>query len=172
MPLQFLPALAMSAVLTLWLRHFARPGVTDSGWFWLGIFSGGPLLGMLLIAPKYARREASIELKYIGRERAVPSGEPEVNGGSPGAEEDNAPSRAPTPQAIPHGALIVPLSVLGTFVAMVFVLASIKLEQTRRRIRGAPAEAIVGPEPTGAHLPKALSQSPTDRGPTSEHHPN
>ncbi len=130
----FFPAVAVACILTLWLRRYVRrPGVTDQPWFWVALFSGTALLGMLLIVPKYNQRQAKVELRYIARQRAVPSTLPEVNGagGPPTAEEirrQGEPTSAPSPDEMVTS-LIVPPYYLAIFIGMIFIAAAICLHR-------------------------------------------
>lgn len=45
--------------------------LAESPWFWAMLFCGAGLLGAMLIAPKFARRQAQLEQKYQGRTRAA-----------------------------------------------------------------------------------------------------
>ena len=46
----------------------SSPGhITDSPWFWLLVFANVALLGAVLIAPKYSRRQLGLERKFEAR---------------------------------------------------------------------------------------------------------
>src|SRR5262245_46412201 len=45
--------------------------VTDSPWFWAYLFATAGLIGLALIGPKYAARQAQIEREFQGRQRAA-----------------------------------------------------------------------------------------------------
>ena len=45
--------------------------MTDSPWFWAYLFATAGLIGLALIGPKYAARQAQIEREYQGRQRAA-----------------------------------------------------------------------------------------------------
>ena len=47
-----------------------RP-ITDSPWFWAYLFATAALVGLALIGPKFAARQAQIEREYQGRQRAT-----------------------------------------------------------------------------------------------------
>ena len=48
------------------------PGkVWDSPWYWLHLFCVASLVGVMLIAPKFAERQAGVERKFQGRQRAA-----------------------------------------------------------------------------------------------------
>ena len=44
---------------------------TDSPWFWALAFSAMALVGLAAIAPKFARRQASLEGRHAGRAQAA-----------------------------------------------------------------------------------------------------
>ena len=45
--------------------------MTESPWFWGMLFCAAGLLGTLAIGPKYSQRQAQLERKYQGRQRAA-----------------------------------------------------------------------------------------------------
>ena len=47
-----------------------RP-IIDSPWFWAYLFTTAALIGLALIGPKYAERQAHIEREFQGRQRAA-----------------------------------------------------------------------------------------------------
>jgi hypothetical protein len=47
-----------------------RP-LSDSPWFWTYLFAMAALIGLALIGPKFAARQAHIERQYQGRQRAA-----------------------------------------------------------------------------------------------------
>ena len=49
----------------------ARPPITDSAWYWLYLFCTAGLVALMLMGPKFTPRQAQIERKYQGRQRAV-----------------------------------------------------------------------------------------------------
>jgi len=48
-----------------------RPPVTDSGWFWAGLFSLMALVGAAAIGGKFDVRQRQIEGRFLGRQRAA-----------------------------------------------------------------------------------------------------
>ena len=50
---------------------FRRKPITDSPWFWVYMFSTAGLVALVLMNPKFGSRQAEIERKYQGRERAL-----------------------------------------------------------------------------------------------------
>lgn len=52
-------------------RQASPPPVTDSGWFWAGLFSLMALVGMAAIGGKFDVRQRQIEGRYLGRQQAA-----------------------------------------------------------------------------------------------------
>jgi hypothetical protein len=50
-------------------RH--RPPVTDSGWFWAGLFSLMALAGLAAIREKFDVRQRQVEGRFLGRQQAA-----------------------------------------------------------------------------------------------------
>ncbi len=48
-----------------------HPSVTDSVWYWVQLFCIGGVAALVLMEPKFAPRQAQIELKSLGRQRAA-----------------------------------------------------------------------------------------------------
>ena len=151
--------LAVVGIVYLVAMKRVRRELMDSPWLWGMIFSGNALLGLVTIGPKYDKREASVELKYIGRERAVPNDSPEINGGNvPSAEElrkmlqaelkrnsqlDTAPQEPPT-------SLIVPLWYLAGIIGIVFAGSAILLCRQLARENKDPESGTPLAVPTGS----------------------
>lgn len=54
------------------LNQPTRPSpVTDSGWFWAGLFSLMALVGLAAIAGKFDVRQRQIEGRFLGRQHAA-----------------------------------------------------------------------------------------------------
>ncbi|MFM7207783.1 MAG: hypothetical protein ACKO4T_14065 [Planctomycetaceae bacterium] len=49
----------------------ARQPLTDSGWFWAGVFSTAALLALVAIAPKFDVRQRQVESRFLGRRQAA-----------------------------------------------------------------------------------------------------
>jgi hypothetical protein len=47
------------------------PAVTDSAWFWIGLFSLMALVGSAAISRKFDARQGQLEGRYLGREQAA-----------------------------------------------------------------------------------------------------
>jgi hypothetical protein len=70
-----------------------RPSLTDSPWFWLELFVYFAVLGVLIIGPKYARRQAAIETRFEARrEAARRQNEAATRDGDTAAQPAAAPS--------------------------------------------------------------------------------
>lgn len=48
-----------------------RPPVTDSGWFWAGMFSVMALVGLAAIREKFDIRQRQVEGRFLGRQQAA-----------------------------------------------------------------------------------------------------
>lgn len=48
-----------------------RGSITDSPWYWLHLFCVAALVGLVLVGPKFAERQAGVERKFQGRQRAA-----------------------------------------------------------------------------------------------------
>jgi hypothetical protein len=48
----------------------SAPPLTDSPWFWLCLFGCAALIGLVVVAPKYAKRGQRLEWQHQGREHA------------------------------------------------------------------------------------------------------
>jgi hypothetical protein len=100
-----------------------RAPLTDSPWFWLIVFSVSALGGLLAIAPKYAIRQAGVELKSTAREevaRRSQAGEPLAE--APAETFDAADQQTP---------LRVPLWTLGVTIVMLLAAMGLGAWQLR-----------------------------------------
>lgn len=104
-----------------------RPPVTDSGWFWAGLFSLMALVGMAAIGGKFDVRQRQIEGRYLGRQQAAnerqrrAAGLPEI---------DLAESARDRSEVAP--ARIVPLWTLVALAAAAAVGSFVMLARERR----------------------------------------
>jgi hypothetical protein len=69
-PLTLVLILIVAAIAGFVLYRVARPGITDSPWFWLFAFSAMGLIGLMAISSKYDDRQKRLEARYEGRQRA------------------------------------------------------------------------------------------------------
>ncbi len=110
--------------------------LTDSGWFWVLLFSAAALVFLLVITPQYRPRQRRLEMQYRAREeilRRRAEGEPLAR---PAGEEGEA--APPT-----ENELIISLWPLGLLFGGAFVLSATMLWRVRRR------EQFAEPNPRG-----------------------
>ena len=104
-----------------------RPPVTDSGWFWAGLFSLMALVGMAAIREKFDVRQRQVEGRFLGRQQAAnerqrrAAGLPEI---------DLAESARDSSEVAP--ARIVPLWTLVALAAAAAVGSFVMLARERR----------------------------------------
>jgi len=109
----------------------AKQSLTDSPWFWAMIFSATGVVLLLIISPKYAKRQGRLELQYQARQeiaRRRVEGTPAAR--DPGQEGSAAPPAA--------GELIIPLWPLVDVFVAGFVIAATFLYRSRRQQGGPP----------------------------------
>ena len=107
------------------------PGrLTDSPWFWGLLFSVMSLVGIGLIGPKYARRQAQIEGRFLGRERAAVERQRRAAGLEPVDLADTAADAAAAPPE-----RIVPTWTLVTLAGLAAAGSAVMLARERRRGR-------------------------------------
>jgi len=98
--------------------------LVDSPWLWLSLFAAMALLAIVVIGPKYARREAGLEQKAAARQAAATriheSGTPQ--------RADDAPPETPPPAR----KLQVGVVTLGSIVAVVLVVSLAALVRQAR----------------------------------------
>src|SRR5262245_54879706 len=100
----------------------SRPLLTDSPWFWLLLFAGMALAALLVVSPKYARRQEGVERKFHAREELARRRAT----GSTGLPDQ--PDQEPPEQ--PN--LIVPLWTLASGLAAIMLFALWQLYRSRR----------------------------------------
>jgi len=111
----------------------AGPGrLADSPWFWALLFSLMSLVGIGLIGPKYAWRQAQIEGRFLGRERAAVERQRRAAGFEP---VDLADTAADAEAAPPER--IVPTWTLVTVAGLAAAGSAFMLARERRRARHA-----------------------------------
>ncbi len=107
------------------------PGrLADSPWFWCLLFSVMSLVGIGIIGPKYARRQAQIEGRFLGRERAAVERQRRAAGLEP---VDLADTAADAVAAAPER--IVPTWTLVTVAGLAAAGSAVMLARERRRSR-------------------------------------
>jgi hypothetical protein len=104
------------------------PGrLADSPWFWALMFSVMALVGIGLIGPKYARRQAQIEGRFLGRERAAAERQRRAAGLDPVDLADIASDAAAAPPE-----RIVPTWTLVTVAGLAAAGSAVMLWRERR----------------------------------------
>ena len=105
--------------------------LADSPWFWGLLFSVMALVGIGLIGPKYARRQAQVEGRFLGRQRAEIERQRRAAGLAP---VDLAETAAPIEEAPPER--IVPLWTLVGVAGVAALGSATMLWRERRRTGG------------------------------------
>lgn len=112
-----------------------RRSMADSPWFWVCIFAGAALVGLLVIAPKYAHRSQRLWQRYQGYQEMHAR---QLTGSAKSPDMPTSPDEAPT--ATPRtgrSADSAPPSVwpVAGLLAAVLVFASLGIwwAQSRRR---------------------------------------
>ena len=127
----------------------SSPRLTDSPWYWAYLFAMAGLIALVLIGPKFARRQAIIETKSEARQRASMN----LSGRSlPPANEDRSPR--------------IPLGPLYLVLALLLGVAGFQLWRRRRRGAGPhppenAASPSSGPGLTTPQLPAATESAST-----------
>lgn len=110
-------------------QSLVPPGrLTDSPWFWSLLFSVMSLVGIGLIGPKYARRQAQIEGRFLGRERAAVERQRRAAGLEPVNLADAAADATAAPPE-----RIVPTWTLVTVAGLAAAGSAAMLARERRR---------------------------------------
>ncbi len=109
------------------------PALTDSPWFWVMMFCAVGSGLVLVMSPKYAKRQGRLELQYQAhQEKARRQFEGEAKAREPGAEGNTAP---PTMDE-----LIIPLGPLLTAFGLLFTVSAVQLWRTRRGLARPPTD--------------------------------
>jgi len=104
--------------------------ITDSPWYWVLLFSLMALLVLVVIGPKYGRRQSAMERKYQARERIEEQRAARNNPGDNARSDEIAARR----QFASPGDTLVPLWPL----AAIFVVVALFAVYMLRRGRGRP----------------------------------
>jgi hypothetical protein len=106
-----------------------RQPLTDSPWFYVLAFSLMALLALIVIGPKYGRRQSAMERKYQARQRIA---DQQTARNNPGDEPRNDEIAAPRRFATPDDTL-VPLWPLAVVMLAIALFALVMLHRGRRR---------------------------------------
>lgn len=101
------------------------PPLTDSAWFWVFMFSGVAMLGIIAVGPKYVRRQARAEQRYANRVQTWQHQQQAAEGSAESTELEAGrlmESQSPRASLIP----------LAAAVALVMAVAAGGLIVTRR----------------------------------------
>jgi hypothetical protein len=77
-----------------------RRSVADSPWFWVGLFACWAVVGLVVVAPKYAKRHGRLAVQQQGREYAWK----DRLRGNPAATADGQAERKSDVDSAPNGA--------------------------------------------------------------------
>lgn len=119
-----------------------QTSVTDSPWFWVMLFSLAGLAALFTIAPKFERREASIEAKFHARERGLgrePVDQPPDDDATPAANDgvandiaDGATNDGAGPTAFPWQPIFT-ITPIALFLAAIAIVAMWNVMRFHRR---------------------------------------
>ena len=110
--------------------------ITESPWYWVLAFSLMALLALVVIGPKYGRRQSALERKYQARERIEDARQARNNSGSdPRTNELAARRQFATP-----GNTLVPLWPLAAILVIVALFAIYMLRRGQERPGSFPHE--------------------------------
>jgi len=118
---------------------------TDSGWFWMLLFSLMALVGIALIAPKFDKRQRQIERRFFGREQVAMQRARQAAGLPPIDQTAAHDQGDPRPVAVDaEGAVavepqrIVPLWTLSTAAVVAAMVAATMLVRESRGPKAGP----------------------------------
>jgi hypothetical protein len=119
-----------------------RQMLADTPWFWLLTFSLMALLALLVIGPKYNRRQAGIEWQYQARERVAEKLATENNP----AVAPRIDTSEPAPNFATPDNKLVPLWPLAILLALVAAASACMLFKASRAVRSAELVERPGPD--------------------------
>jgi hypothetical protein len=115
-----------------------RPPITDSPWFYVLVFSLMALLALVVIGPKYGRRQSALERKYQARERIEDARQARnISGTNSRTDELAARRRFATP-----GDTLVPLWPLAAILVVVVLFAGYMLRRGRGVRQAQPSRRL------------------------------
>jgi hypothetical protein len=103
--------------------------ITESPWYWVLAFSLMALLALIVIGPKYGRRQSALERKYQARERIDDARQARNNSDSDLRTDELAARR----QFATPGNTLVPLWPLAAILVVVALFAGYMLRRGRER---------------------------------------
>jgi hypothetical protein len=111
--------------------------LTDSPWFWGVLFSLMALVGLALIAPKFAKRQGQLERRFRGREQSALERQRRLAGLPETDLADTASEPVPFDGAAGEGqgGTIVPLWTLAIGAGFAAAGSAVMLARERRRHR-------------------------------------
>lgn len=113
------------------------PSITDSPWYWVLAFSLMALLALVVIGPKYGKRQSAMERKYQARQRVADGVKARNNSDDDSRSETLSDRR----QFASSGNTLVPLWPLGTILTVVALIAWYMLRRGRLRKLALPHES-------------------------------
>jgi len=109
------------------MSNSPTPTITDSPWFWVMLFCAAGAGILLVVTPRYSKRQTRLEMQYYARQEIARRQVEGVDAASPPGEEGDAPP--------PVGdELLIPLWPLGSLLAIAFVASALMLQRSRRAL--------------------------------------
>ena len=99
--------------------------VTDSPWFWVMLFCAAGAAILLVMTPRYSKRQTRLEMQYYARQEIARRQVEGVDAASPPGKEGEAPPPA-------GDELLIPLWPLWSLLTIAFVVSALMLRRTRR----------------------------------------
>lgn len=125
-----------------------RPPITDSPWFYVLAFSLTALLAILVISPKYGRRQSAMDRNFQARTRVAEKQVAGNNSTAPPRKDHVADQHG---YSTPDDTL-VPLWPLATILILIALFATHMLRRGRRALPAATGPSAK-PPPNESHSP-------------------